>query len=194
MQITAEFIPDANIYHPASISLYWKSMFFFLNYLFNCRETRVPWCPHLPGLGSLPESLRVLLFGFLRALCNAVILTPSASVCKKALVPWITGSFASQLKCPQASKWPIRWPSFLLISSSSCSHQASWCWHPSGLLWAPWASLSWGELTGLTDVLWQFAGINYRPLYWPMGTDGQKWKFNTFHQFLLHPSCHHHKT
>lgn len=31
-------------------------MFLFLNYLFNCRETRVPWCPRLPALGSLPES------------------------------------------------------------------------------------------------------------------------------------------
>lgn len=168
-------------------------MFFFLNYLFNCRETRVPWCPLLPGLGSLPESLRVLLFGFLRALCNAVILTPSASGCKKALVPWITGSLHPNWSVPKPA------------SGRSVDLVSCWSHLPAAVIRRPGADilqasyghhgrLSWDELTGVTDIWWQFAGINYRPLYWPMGTDGQKWKFNTFHQFLLHPSCHHHKT
>lgn len=171
-------------------------MFLFLNYLFNCRETTVPWCPDLPALGSLPESMRIMLFGFQRALCKFVISVTLTPVWGKALLPWITVPAQPALPHPSGS---LHKPAndfsvdllFCWSNPASSSHQEPW-WEqpPSDLPWAPWTSLLSDWQGGRTVCIWgQLPGINYRPPSYQWVQMGRNGIYAHLASFLFAPAA-----
>ena len=104
MQITAQFIPDANI-TKQRLSIYIGkicSYFLIICLIVERLESRDALvCQHWGAC----QSLWALPFGFYRALCHLVILTTFTPAYKEAPVPWIT---AGKQPCPSAPQWSLQ--------------------------------------------------------------------------------------
>lgn len=199
MQISAQFIPDANI-TGQHLSIYTGkicSHFLIICLIVGRLESRnAPICQHSIASQICQESCCLASGGSVQP-CDVNHLYP---LCMwRGLGPESQSAAQSALLSPE---WSLHKPasgfSTDLLSCwsnlASFSHQESWWWHPPcGLPWAPWNSLQsdWQEGRN-AQILWQLPRINYRPHFWSMGSDWQKRKLYIFSQFPLHPSCHHH--
>lgn len=172
-------------------------MFLFLNYLFNCRETSIPWCLDLPALGSLPESMRVMLFGFQRALCKLRILTTLTPVHMKALMPWISQQHSLPFYTPaevftsQQMTSPLTYfPADVILPALVIRNHGDDTLHQISL-GAPWMSLQsdWQGGRDCPKFCGSFHKINHRPHFWPVSLDWLRWTLYTLGQFPLHPTA-----